>query len=268
MDRYRIGPGDDLDLSAIDTRATDTFDGDKHDAKSVVLPERQKRLAELQDLLYAEGTHRFLFVLQAMDTGGKDGTIRHVFHLVDPIGIRMHSFKKPTEPELAHDFLWRVHRRVPGDGEFVVFNRSHYEDVLIARVHGLVPEDRIEKRLRHIRDFEQMLVDEGTTIVKVFLHISKEEQRERLQSRLDKPHKRWKFARADLDEREHWDAYQGVYEETIRQTTTDAAPWHVVPADRKWYRNLAVSAILIDALEGLDMRYPPSEVDLESVVVE
>ena len=267
MQRYRVLPGTALDLSTIDTRATDTFDGGKHDSVPV-LEHRQERLAELQDLLYAEGTHRFLFVLQAMDTGGKDGTIRHVFHLVDPIGVRMHSFKKPTDPELGRDYLWRVHQHVPADGELVVFNRSHYEDVLITRVHGLVAEDRIERRLRHIRDFEQMLVDEGTTIVKVFLHISRDEQRERLQARLDRPDKRWKFSRADLEERAHWDAYQRAYEQAISATSTDDAPWFVVPADRKWYRNLVVSSILVDALEGLDMHYPPSEEGLESVVVE
>ena len=196
------------------------------------------RLAELQDVLYAQGEHRLLVVLQAMDTGGKDGTIRHVFNEVDPIGVRMQSFKKPTERELAHDYLWRVHPHVPGDGEVVVFNRSHYEDVLVVRVHGWVDDATARRRFGHIRDFERLLVDEGTTIVKLFLHISEDEQRERLQARLDEPDKRWKFSTGDLAERKRWDDYQRVYTEAIQETSTEDAPWYVVPADRKWYRNL------------------------------
>ncbi len=267
MERYRVRPGDAVDLSTIDTSATPEFEGDKDDSISV-LDERRQRLAELQDLLYAEGKHRFLLVLQAMDTGGKDGTIRHVFRDVDPIGVRMRGFKKPTEPELAHDYLWRVHPHVPGDGEVVVFNRSHYEDVLVVRVHGLVDDELVRRRFRHIREFEQLLVDEGTTIVKVFLHISKAEQAERLQARLDEPNKRWKFSKADVAERARWDDYQRAYEDAIAETSTDAAPWYVVPADRKWYRNLVVSKILIDTLEALDMAYPPVEEGLDDVVIE
>lgn len=267
MSSHRIEPGTKVDLSEIDTRATPDFDGDKDDSFPV-LDERRRRLAELQDVLYAQNEHRVLFVLQAMDTGGKDGTIRHVFRDVDPIGVRMRSFKKPSERELAHDYLWRVHPHVPGDGEFVVFNRSHYEDVLVVRVHGWVDDDLAEKRFRHIREFEQMLVDEGTTIVKVFLHISKDEQAERLQARLDEPDKNWKFSKGDLEERKHWDDYQRVYEDAIRETSTKDAPWYVVPADRKWYRNLAVSQILIDTLESLDLRYPDPEEGLEGIVVE
>ncbi len=267
MNHHRIEPGTTVDLSKIDTRATPEFDGKKEDSLAV-FAERQQRLAELQDVLYAQGKHRVLFVLQAMDTGGKDGTIRHVFHDVDPIGIRMRSFKKPSEVELAHDYLWRVHPHVPGDGEMVVFNRSHYEDVLIVRVHGWIDDDRAQKRFRHIREFEQMLVDEGTTIVKVFLHISKDEQAERLRARLDEPNKNWKFSKGDLEERKLWDDYQRVYEETITETSTDDAPWYVVPADRKWYRNLVVSQILIDTLEGLDLRYPDPEDGLADVVIE
>lgn len=267
MTAHRIEPGSKVDLSKIDTRATPDFDGDKEDSYAV-LDERRQRLAELQDVLYAQGEHRVLFVLQAMDTGGKDGTIRHVFRDVDPIGVRMRSFKKPSETELAHDYLWRVHPHVPGDGEFVVFNRSHYEDVLIVRVHDWIDDDLAEKRFRHIREFEQMLVDEGTTIVKVFLHISKDEQAERLQARLDEPDKNWKFSKGDLAEREYWDDYQRVYEDAISETSTEDAPWYVVPADRKWYRNLAVSQILIDTLEGLDLRYPEPEEGLDDVVIE
>ena len=267
MDRYRIRPGEAVDLAAIDTRSHATFDGGKHESIPVFESTR-RRLAALQDLLYAEGKHRFLLVLQAMDTGGKDGTIRHVFREVDPIGVRMRSFRKPTEPDLAHDYLWRVHPHVPGDGELVVFNRSHYEDVLVTRVHGLVDDARAEQRFRHIREFERMLAEEGTTIVKVFLHISRDEQRERLQARLDEPDKRWKFSSADLAERAHWDSYQRVYAEAIAATSTEWAPWYVVPADRKWYRNLVVASILVGALEALDMSYPPVEEGIETVRVE
>ena len=266
MDHHRIAPGTDVDLSTIDTRATPMFDGDK-EASIPVFHRTRQRLAELQDVLYAQNKHRLLMVIQAMDTGGKDGTIRHVFHEVDPIGVHMRSFKKPTEVELAHDYLWRVHPHVPGNGELVVFNRSHYEDVLVVRVHGWVDDERAEKRFRHIRDFEQMLADEGTTIVKFFLHISKDEQAERLQARLDEPDKRWKFSLGDLEERKFWNDYQRVYQEAISATSTADAPWFVIPADRKWYRNLAISQILVDTLESLDMAYPPPEDDLDDVEV-
>jgi PPK2 family polyphosphate:nucleotide phosphotransferase len=263
----RVAPGTDLDLTAIDPRSTPGFDGDKDEGKSL-LHERRTRLAELQDLMYAEGTNRLLVVLQAMDTGGKDGTIRHVFREVDPIGVHMWGFKKPSPAELARDYLWRVHAKVPADGEVVVFNRSHYEDVLVVRVHGLIDDERAERRLAHIRDFERMLSEEGTTIVKLFLHISKEEQAERLRSRLDRPDKHWKFSSADVAERAHWDRYQAVYRDAIAATSTEDAPWYVVPADRKWYRNLAISTILVEVLEGLDMSYPEPEEGLEDIVVE
>ncbi len=261
-----VPPGTTLDLADRDTRATPGFDGDKA-ASFPVFQETRQRLADLQDVLYAEHRHKVLVVLQATDTGGKDGTIRHVFHEVDPIGVHMRSFKKPSERELAHDYLWRVHAKVPATGQLVVFNRSHYEDVLVVRVHGLVPEDRIEKRFRHIREFERMLADEGVTIVKFFLHISKDEQAERLQARLDEPDKHWKFSSADLAERERWDDYQEAFAEAIAETSTDFAPWYVIPADRKWYRNLAVSRILVDTLEDLDMSYPEPEEGLADIVI-
>ena len=267
MDLHRIRPGDPVDLSVIDTRGTGGFPGDKAGAKPL-FHEKRRRLAELQDLLYAEHRHRLLVVLQATDTGGKDGTIRHVFRSVNPIGVRTRAFKKPSEAELAHDYLWRVHPHVPGDGEVVIFNRSHYEDVLVVRVHGLLDDERASERFRHIREFERLLADEGTTIVKLFLHISKEEQKERLESRLDRPDKHWKFSSADLAEREHWDRYQEVFAEAIAATSTDHAPWYVVPADRKWYRNLAVASILVDTLEGLDMAFPEAEPGLASVVID
>ena len=266
-DLLRITPGSTVDLSAIDTRSTPGFDGGKHDAKAP-FEALQERLADLQDLLYADGSQRLLLVLQAMDTGGKDGTIRHVLDRVNPIGVHVRAFKKPTETDLARDYLWRVHAQVPADGELVVFNRSHYEDVLVVRVHGHVDDGAARQRFGHIRDFERMLVEEGTTVVKVFLHISKEEQAERLQARLDEPDKNWKFSSADIAERAHWDRYQQVYEEAIAATSTEHAPWYVVPADRKWYRNLAVATILVRTLEGLPMSYPPAEEGLADVVID
>ena len=267
MERYRIRPGASLDLSALDPAATHQFSGSESEAKPL-FKERRDRLADLQDLLYAQGEHRFLVVLQAIDTGGKDGTVRHVFRKVDPIGIRVHSFKQPVGAELQHDYLWRVHRHVPGDGEFVIFNRSHYEDVLVVRVHGLVDDATVQRRFQHIRDFERMLAEEGTTIVKFFLHISKDEQKRRLEKRLARPDKHWKFSSADVAERARWDDYQRAFQDAIEATTTDEAPWYVIPADHKWYRNLAVTQILVDTLEGLQMSYPAPEEGLESVVID
>ena len=265
-DLLRVVPGTPVDLADRNASATPGYDGDKESSLAVAAA-LQQRLAELQDVLYADGRHRLLVVLQATDTGGKDGTIRNVFGAVDPIGVHARSFKKPTEPELARDFLWRVHAQVPAAGELVVFNRSHYEDVLVTRVHGLVDDERARRRFEHIRAFEALLADEGTTIVKVFLQISKAEQRERLQARLDDPAKHWKFSLGDLAEREHWDRYVEVHGEAIFATATEHAPWFVVPADRKWYRNLAVASIVVSTLESLDLRYPPAEDDLAGVVV-
>jgi PPK2 family polyphosphate:nucleotide phosphotransferase len=267
MDRYRINPGTPVDLADWDPADRSTFEGDK-DAARVELKVLNKRLEELQELLYAEGKHKILIVLQAMDSGGKDGTIRHVFDGTNPQGVKVASFKKPTDAERAHDYLWRVHRHTPGSGEIAIFNRSHYEDVLVVRVHNLVPPEVWGTRYDHIKAFEQMLADEGTTIVKLYLHISKEEQKERLQARLDDPHKQWKFARGDLAERQRWDEYMEAFEAVLSKTSTESAPWYVIPADRKWYRNLVVSRILVDTLENLDMRYPEPEEDLEGIVIE
>ncbi|MEM7096110.1 MAG: polyphosphate kinase 2 family protein [Actinomycetota bacterium] len=265
LDRYRVLPGADIDLS---TWATDESEGlDKRTGRQVT-KELNARLEAAQELLWAEGENKVLVVLQATDTGGKDGTIRHVFDGVNPQGVSVASFKKPTSNELAHDYLWRVHQHTPGSGEMVIFNRSHYEDVLVVRVHDIVPEERWRRRYEHIRAFEQLLADEGTTIVKFFLHLSHGEQKERLQARLDTPEKNWKFSSADIEERKHWDAYQAAFTEMLAQTSTEQAPWYVIPADRKWFRNLLVSRIVVEALEGLDMAYPPPEPGLESIVVE
>ncbi len=263
---FRVAPGATVDLSTRDPRDTGDFDGGKdegHEAHDALC----SRLEALQDLLYADGRHKLLVVLQAMDTGGKDGTIRHVFRHTNPQGVHVAGFKRPTEEELAHDYLWRVHPHTPASGHISIFNRSHYEDVLVVRVHDLVPEERWRRRYDHINAWEQQLVDEGTTVRKFFLHISKEEQAERLQSRIDTPEKQWKFEKGDLAEREHWADYQAAYEEVLGRTSTESAPWYVIPADRKWFRNLAVSQVLVDTLESLDLRYPEPEEGLAGLKV-
>jgi PPK2 family polyphosphate:nucleotide phosphotransferase len=220
-----------------------------------------ERIGELQELLYAEHKHKILIILQGMDTSGKDGAIRKVLRETSPQGVHVVSFKKPTEAELDHDYLWRVHSQVPGRGEIVVFNRSHYEDVLVVRVHSLVSKNVWKKRYEHINAFERMLVDEGTTILKFFLHISREEQRERLQARLDDPTKRWKFQHGDLEERKRWDDYMRAYEDVLEKTSTEWAPWHIIPADRKAMRDFFVAGHVVKALEKLKMKYPdPADV--------
>ena len=267
IDALRVEPGDTVDLAGIGTRDTPGWDPDDKDEGRARLLEQNERLEELQELLWAEGHHRVLVVLQAMDAGGKDGTIKHVFEGVNPSGVRVAAFKRPSSRELAHDYLWRAHAQVPGDGELVIFNRSHYEDVLVVRVEELVPKQRWKRRYRHIVEFERMLAEEGTTIVKIFLHISKQEQRERLQARLDEPHKNWKFEAGDLVPRSKWDQYQEAFEDALSETSTDVAPWYVIPADRKWYRNIAVSEILIQTLEGLKMDWPEPEEGLDRIVI-
>jgi len=266
MQRYRVEPGTHIDLTQIDPADRSAFEGDKKAGRREAR-RLNARLEELQELLYAEGAHRLLVVLQAIDTGGKDGTIRHVFDGTNPQGVKVASFKQPTHEELAHDYLWRVHPHTPGNGEIAIFNRSHYEDVLVVRVHELVPEEMWSRRYDQINEFERMLTEEGTTIRKFFLHISKEEQRERLQARLDDPTKHWKFARSDLAERELWDSYQHAYEAALSETSTSWAPWYIVPSDHKWYRNLVISSVLVNTLEELQMEYPEAEGNLDDVVI-
>jgi PPK2 family polyphosphate:nucleotide phosphotransferase len=266
MERHRIAPGTIVDLGSFDPAETAGFDGDKRQGKDR-LRTLNKRVEELQETLYAQGKHKLLIVLQATDTGGKDGTIRHVFEGVNPQGVKVASFKKPTPEELAHDYLWRIHAHTPGRGEIVIFNRSHYEDVLVVRVHSLVDESSWSRRYDHINEFERILADEGTTILKFFLHISKNEQAERLRARLETPDKQWKFATGDLAERERWDDYQAAFADMLSRTSTDWAPWHLVPADHKWYRNLVVSEVIIEALEGLNMTYPPPEDGLQDITI-
>jgi PPK2 family polyphosphate:nucleotide phosphotransferase len=231
------------------------------------LDELRGRLASLQERLYAEGRQSLLVVLQAMDTGGKDGTIKHVFRGVNPQGCQVSSFKQPTPDELSRDFLWRVHARTPADGMIGIFNRSHYEDVLIVRVANLRPREVWEPRFDHINAFEQVLAGEGTTIVKLFLHISRDEQRRRLQARLADPSKHWKFNPGDLVERARWDDYQRAYEDVLNRCSSPTAPWYVIPADRKWYRNLLVARILVATLERMDPRYPDAEQPLAGIEV-
>jgi PPK2 family polyphosphate:nucleotide phosphotransferase len=267
LDRYRVRPGDDARLDRWTTSGKDDTDLRKGDAPEA-LAEATDRLGALQQLLYAEGKHKVLVVLQGMDTSGKDGTIRHVFRAVNPQGVPVASFKRPTDDELAHDYLWRAHRHTPASGQLAIFNRSHYEDVLVVRVHGLVPEARWQRRYGHIVDFERMLVDEGTTVLKFFLHISNDEQRARLQARIDTPEKNWKFEVGDIAERKRWDDYQAAYATALAETSTETAPWYIVPSDHKWLRNLVISRLLVERLEGLKMAFPPPDPALAALVIE
>jgi len=260
--RYLVPPGKNINLSDWDPQSTPAWKSDKDAAEKRIL-ELNNELEALQELLFAQGKHKILIVLQGMDTSGKDGVIRRVFEGVNPQGVRVASFKVPTAPELARDYLWRVHQQVPGRGEIVIFNRSHYEDVLVVRVHNLVSPEQWKLRYDHINHFEQMLVEEGTTILKFFLHIGADEQRERLLARLDEPAKRWKFNPGDLEERKLWDEYQKAYETVLSKTSQDGAPWIIVPANRKWYRDLIISAVLVDTLKGLKMEYPQPAEDLD-----
>ena len=267
LDRLLVPP---RAAAGIDRRATDATlgaPGDKKATEAASLALNQE-LAELQERLWAENRRSVLVVLQAMDAGGKDGTIRKVFGGVNPQGCRVTSFKAPTEEELAHDFLWRINKATPRDGEIGIFNRSHYEDVLIVRVHDLVPRSVWSKRYAIINSFEANLAASGTTIVKLFLHISKDEQAERFRKRLENPDKHWKFNTADLAERKHWDAYQEAFEDAITKTSTKVAPWYVIPADRKWYRDWAVLSVLVETMRAMDPQFPAPSEDLSGIVVE
>lgn len=265
--KYLVEPGKKFRLSDHDSGDTSLSPGGKAKGKEE-LAGLSDRLDELQELLYANHDRKLLIVLQGMDTSGKDGTIRHVFNSVDPLGVRVESFKVPTSDELDRDFLWRVHMKVPRRGEIVIFNRSHYEDVLVVRVHELVPEKVWRARYEQINQFENMLSDTGTTIVKFFLNIDRDEQKERLQARLDDKEKRWKFAKGDLAERKLWDDYEKAYQDALEQTSTKWAPWYVVPANAKWYRNLIVANVLIDTLKKMDLKAPDAEEGLDEIVIE
>lgn len=265
---YRIKEGGKVNLGKIDPDSAKLcLDGDKHNTLEL-FDELRNEIQILQKTLYAQSKHRVLVVIQAMDTGGKDGCVKHVFSQVDPQGIHVQSFKKPSEEALAHDFLWRVHPHVPGNGEIVVFNRSHYEDIIAVRVKKLYEDKVWQRRYRHVIEFERMLAEEGTTIIKLFLHISKDEQKRRLESRLENPGKHWKFNPDDLKDRARWDEFMEVYEEMIEKTSTSHAPWHVIPADKKWYRNLCVARLLRDTLKGLKLEFPQPDWDPGSIKID
>jgi PPK2 family polyphosphate:nucleotide phosphotransferase len=265
IERFRVKPGKLADLAGRDPADRLGYSGKQ--AGRAALEPLLVQLNELHDRLWAEATRSVLLVLQGMDAAGKDGTIRHVLTSVNPQGLRVVSFRAPEERELAHDYLWRVHGELPARGHIGAFNRSHYEDVVAAMLTGAVDQARCDRRYRHLREFERMLVDEGTTVVKVFLHISREEQRERLQARLDDPAKRWKFKLSDLDARRQWSAYQSAYERAITETSTEWAPWYVVPADHKWARDIGVALILIDYISRLDPQFPPSDPAVDGLEV-
>ena len=256
----------DVRLDDIDTRSTPGFDGDKADGARA-LTTGLDELSELQERLFAasksDETRRVLLVIQAMDTAGKGGIVRHVIGAVDPQGVQLAAFKRPTDEELSHHFLWRVEKQLPAVGMIGVFDRSHYEDVLIGRVRQLAPADEIEQRYNDITQFERRVADSGVRIVKVMLHISSDEQKERLAERLDRPDKHWKYNPGDIDERMLWAEYRKAYELAIERTNTDHAPWYIVPADRKWYARLAVQTLLIDALRGIDPQWPVADFDVE-----
>lgn len=265
--RYLVTPGSQVDFSQIDTRDKSLYPVSKEQGKRI-LPTLTARLGELQEILYAKKKHKVLVTLQAIDCGGKDGTIRKVFADTDPAGVRVKSFKKPSEDELDRDYLWRIHYRVPRKGKIAIFNRSHYEDILAVRVKKLAPESVWSKRYEHINAFEKMLADEGTTLIKIFLLISNKEQKRRLQSRLDEPEKHWKFNVDDLNDRARWPEFMTAFQDLLTRTSTEHAPWYVIPADRKWHRNLVVTRLMIDALEGLDMEYPEIDFDPTKIVID
>lgn len=263
---HRLATGESVVLANLPTSGKVFYPDGKETAVAEFKTLRDEFI-ELQKRLYAEGKQKLLIVFQAMDAGGKDGTIRNVLRGVNPQGVRVQSFKVPSKIELAHDFLWRVHHVVPAAGMIGVFNRSHYEDVLVVRVHNMVPEAVWRPRYEQINQFEKLLHDTGTTILKFFLHISPEEQAERFQSRLDEPEKNWKFSLEDLEKRKYWADYMAAYEEMLNQCTTPWAPWYAIPADQKWYRNLVVMQIIVNKLQEMNPQYPTTTEDLGNVVI-
>ncbi len=265
LDQYLVNP---IKFSLKDYHPNDKSErGNSKEDDLNTLNELSSEINALQDILHAEGKRKVILLLQGMDASGKDGTVRHVFSECDPLGIRLASFKAPTSDELARDYLWRVHKEVPKAGELVIFNRSHYEDVLIVKVHDWIDEAECTRRYQQINDFERLLSETGTTIIKCFLHISKEEQKERLQARLDDPTKTWKFNPNDLNERALWDKYMVAYENAIQATSTEYAPWHIVPADSKTNRNLLISRLLRDTLKAMQPKYPAVPKELKKIVI-
>jgi PPK2 family polyphosphate:nucleotide phosphotransferase len=261
--RFAVEPGSKVRLDEIDPSFTAKH-ASEDDARETMEKDR-KRLGEMQYRLYAENRRALLVVLQAPDAGGKDGTVRHVFGALNPQGATAHSFKVPTAEEAAHDFLWRAHKVTPARGTIAIFNRSYYEDVLVTRVHGLVDKDDVRKRFERIGEFEKNLAQAGTRILKFYLHISADEQLRRFQQRLEDPHRQWKISEADYAERPYWDDYRKAYEDALEHTSTDRAPWYVIPANHKWFRNLAVARIVVDMLDEMDPQYPPPSVDVDAM---
>jgi PPK2 family polyphosphate:nucleotide phosphotransferase len=266
LNRYLVTPGKKLNLKDFASDDRSLFNGTKEEAL-VEFDELRNELQELQKKLFAENKHRILVILQAMDAGGKDGCVKHVFSRIDPQGIRVVPFKKPTADELAHDFLWRIHKEVPGNGQIVVFNRSHYEDIIAVRVKKIFPDNVWKRRYQSVLDFERMLADEGTTIIKLFLNISKEEQKVRLESRLKNPEKLWKFQMDDLDDRNRWDEFQNAYRDLIETTAKPYAPWYIIPGDRKWYRNIVVARLMVEQLKALQSDFPKPTFDPSTIKI-
>jgi PPK2 family polyphosphate:nucleotide phosphotransferase len=262
-DMFRVKPGTELKLRQID--ADDTGDGEDRARAEQELAELTRRLTELQLLMFAECKWSLLIVLQAMDGGGKDGTVSHVISSMNPQGVTVQQFKVPSAEEMAHDYLWRAHKVTPAKGRVVVFNRSHYEDVLVVRVHGLVPKEVWSERYDQINDWEEHLSENGTLVMKFYLHIDKKEQLARFKDRLDDPTKHWKISATDYAERALWDNYEKAYEDAISKCSTELAPWFVIPANRKWFRNLAISRILVETLESLKMQFPAPSVDIQEI---
>jgi PPK2 family polyphosphate:nucleotide phosphotransferase len=267
MKRFRVEPGSKVDLRRFKPDSTKGFKGGKKEAEKLI-PDLCRRLDAVQEAMWAEHKHKVLIILQGIDTSGKDGTIRHVFQNVNPLGVRAVGFRVPTEEERDHDFLWRVHSKVPGAGEMVIFNRSHYEQLLPVRVLKLEPPEVWHRHFDQINDFERLLAETGTTVLKFFLHISKAEQKRRLQERLDDPAKQWKFRKGDLVDRAHWEEYMKAYEDILNRTSQKWAPWYVVPSDKKWFRNLLVATVLVETMEDLGIKSPQAEEDLKGIVID
>lgn len=265
---YLVPEGSKVKLDGEKAGSQELCPNGEKETSQELFDELRDEIQSLQKVFYAQHKHRLLVVIQAMDTGGKDGCVKNVFSRVDPQGIHVESFKKPTPREMARDFLWRIHHHVPRDGHITIFNRSHYEDIIAVRVKKLMPDEVWKRRYRHVVDFERMLAEEGTKIVKIFLHISKGEQKERLEKRLANPSKHWKFNPDDLADRARWDEFQNAYEDLIGKTSTAHAPWYVIPADRKWYRNLCVARLIVDTLKDMDLKYPEPNFDPAKIVID
>jgi PPK2 family polyphosphate:nucleotide phosphotransferase len=263
VNQFRVAPGSKVKLKDIDPGFKDHHEGHKEAVAEI--EQYQKKLRNLQELFYADGRSSLLICLQGMDTGGKDGTINHILGAMNPQGCRVVGFRQPSVEELEYDFLWRIHRAVPPKGQVTIFNRSHYEDVLIVRVHTLVPQAVWSSRYDQINSFEKELVESNTHILKFYLHISKQEQLSRFKDRLDDRARQWKISEADYKERLYWDDYTAAYEDVLSRCSTERAPWFVIPSDHKWFRNLAVARIVVEYLEGLDMKFPPPSVDLDQI---